>query len=1029
MTEYQEIIVEDDLEIEIAFDDVALIEPTFDDELSKIKSSRDFTNDIIFANIKDIREIIEDGKLDHQATSQLLQKMLGNLKAELDERSLQFDESLAHVSSSFNRKIQEERAFFIGDLTEHETRLKTTTDDFQKTFDDLRESQKKNLEEIVGNISKLETIVESSQQTVLAVDYKASDVVGRQIPNIERKIAQNARKMLEIINDLSESMKTISRQQSEELINKTTALENIYRGFVKTTEQQMESLVKTEDFREFERFLDLHIGEVLNESLQNKEQIALLETNLESVNRLLLEKIDSADENYRIKTRQINESLKNILNTNVESLKKRFELSESELEETKIRLRRLESKDGKILVESVTNKISDQYVFKLKQLRDSVQERFKKLETMFRGVQDQIKKQKPDFEFRIDRSALKDVVEEYFTEHESDFNSTPEHKLEGGFLFFRQPDGRWGHGIRVDYSSFITGGFSYSSDGLGQLTIYENGVAVHTQTNKINFTGSVETSYDSVSGMVNVNILGGTGSGIVVEDEGVEVGTADTINFVGAGVIAKTGANKINVYVPPPSYSPEFNTGAATVTGIVGTSRNVAAPTGNYLIGDWTAGTKHPCINSGSMVYETPVKYSFESLESSLTVAVKNATGITVMTSTIILDENSDTTNNYIRVINTEFGSEYDRYCIKSRIEINLDPVLTAGGRFSVTITQNNPGIDDYVFTQTDLFYDKQSSAASLSTPSLSVQSGATKYLSGVQYYTTGTQFSVTIGDIDNLNDKSYPDTQVEIVGSELGLSQLSLTGTNLTGWTNTWDDANDSFTKTNWSISTGNLFVQSTTANCSARTNDWDAGSWVAGNDLAVLIDTYSDNSTRIYEDFRSETYRLKSDLTGWDSTQNLTSYDDVLGLQVKNSRLIYPSENFQIYNPGTVSQPNYTGMSGSRTYFRRMWSAGTTYSNGTLTFAGTNLTENNFWTLQKMKIRWSINGNDWFTMNAEYSGGVLIPGAGSRVNRDSVNLDAGTKQIAFTLGEGLFSTEIWFKIELTDATISIDSISLNWS
>jgi hypothetical protein len=1029
MPEYKEIIVEDDLEIEIDYEENTIEEPTIADELTKIKSSHDFTNDIIFANIKDIREIIEDGKLDHQATSQLLQKMFGNLKSELDERSSQFNESLTHVCSSFNQKIQEERAFFTGDLTEHEIRLKTTTDDFQKTIADLRESQKKTVEEIIGNISKLEAIVEAAQQTVLAVDSKASDVFGRQIPNLEQKIAQNARKTLETINDLSESMKTISRHQSEELINKTTALEDIYRSFVKTTELQMGSLVKTEDFREFERFLDLHIGEVLNESLQNKEQIALLETNLESVNRLLLEKIQSADDNSRIKTRQINESLKNILNTNVESLKKRFELSESELDEMKDRLRRLESKDGKILVESVTNKISDQYVFKLKQLRDSVQERFKKLETMFRGVQDQIKKQKPDFEFRIDRSALKDVVEEYFVEHENDFNSTPEHKLEGGFLFFRQPDGRWGHGIRVDYSSFVTGGFSYSSDGLGQLTIYEDGVAVHTQTNKINFTGAVETSYDSVSGMVNVNILGSTGSGIVVEDEGVEVGTADTINFVGAGVIAKTGANKINVYVPPPTYSPEFNTGASSISGIVGTSRNVAAPTGNYLIGDWTAGTKHPCINSGSLVYETPVKYSFESLESSLTVAVKNATGITVMTSTIILDENSDTTNNNIRVINTEFGSEYDRYCIKSRVEINLDPVLTAGGRFSVTITQNNPTMDDYTFTQTDLFYDKQSSAASLSSPSLSIQSGVTKYLSGVQYYTTGTQVSVTIGDIDNLNDKSYPDTQVEIVGAELGLSQLSLTGANLTGWTNSWDDTNDSYSKSDWSISTGNLFVQSSTANCAARTNDWAAGAWVNGNDLAVLIDTYSDNSTRIYEDFRSETYRLKSDLTAWDSTQNITSYDDALGLQVKNSRLIYPTENFQSYNPGTLSQPNYVGAAGSRTYFRRMWSAGTTYSNGTLTFAGTGLTENNFWTLQKMKLQWSVDGTNWFAMNVEYAGGVLTPGAGSRVNRDTVNLDAGAKQIAFTLGEGLFSTEIWFKIELTDATISVDSISLNWT
>jgi len=1030
MLEITEIIVDEDLEIVIESPAETPTETTIDisDELVKFRESAQYVDQIIISNIREIRADIEELRdLD-------LSDSFGDF---VDKTRV----NIVKLKESIHKNYQQFKSI--------EQRLDTRLLEESDHGRNLRDETNKLTERVVAemkaadeNIKRFETKLEQYDEDIRIVsehrqtaDSRHEKLLGLTIPQIHKKIAKTHDKWLDetalIVDELELKISTVA----ETIVNKTTELADNYRRDVKRLDESIELKVSKTELVEFERFLDLHVGEILSETIQNKEQIVVLESNFESLSNLLLEKIETADCNTKIKTRQINESLKKILESNVEMLRMRFDVAENkldELSETVSKIGNDARAEKKVLLETVGSKISDQYIFKLKQLRDSFQAKVDKFETMFAAIKKQLKEKAPAVDLKIDREVLKDVVNEYFVEHEGDFTATPEHKLEGGFLFFRQPNGRWGHGIRVDYSHMAGGGVSYVSDGLGQLTIYADGTEIHDKVNKINFTGSVDTTYDEATGMVTVDVIGGGGS-LAVYDEGVLIeNRATKLNFIGADVktFKNNATGRVDVFIPTPTYSDNFGTGTATVASIVGSVRNVSSPTGNFSIGGWTPGTAHPCINTASLVYETPTKYSVESELSMVGCQVYDGTQSMIAQHFVVTDSNSDTMAANIRIINSEFAPEFNRYCIKTRFEISLGNLLPNGGRFSVRLFNTNESIEIFEFVQSDLFYDKESSPGTISNIATTPSVENIKYMSGVRYYTTGSQFNVSLTGINNINDKSYPTTQIELVGSELGCPSLNLAGGNLTGWSNLWNNAGASFTKSDWAINQPNMFVQSNSVNSSARVIDWTSGAWINSSNMTMLIDTFADNSTRIYEDFRTENQRLKSDLmTGWDSAESLITSDGGTGLQVKNTRLYYPTENYQAYLPGTTAQPDYSAITGTKNFYRRMWSSGATFSNGTLTFTGTNLSENNFWTLKKINVFWTIDKTNWFRMDTEFAGGVIPPNGGSRINRDTVNLNNTTKQIAFTMGETKFSTEIWFRFEMTDATVAIDSVSLNWT
>ena len=157
----------------------------------------------------------------------------------------------------------------------------------------------------------------------------------------------------------------------------------------------------------------------------------------------------------------------------------------------------------------------------------------------------------------------------------------------------------------------------------------------------------------------------------------------------------------------------------------------------------------------------------------------------------------------------------------------------------------------------------------------------------------------------------------------------------------------------------------------------------------------------------FNNETLRLKSDLaTAWDSTQSLASYDGGNGLEVLDSRLVYPTINFTPYDPNHASQPDYSALSGNRLYYRAFSQAGVSHSNGIFQFGDYNVTETNI-TNQDVLFELSLDGINWFNMNLPYLGGALSNGDGCRMNSDTVALNINN-EIQFTFGSGLFTTAL---------------------
>lgn len=519
--------------------------------------------------------------------------------------------------------------------------------------------------------------------------------------------------------------------------------------------------------------------------------------------------------------------------------------------------------------------------------------------------------------------------------------------------------------------------------------------------------------------VLDVNDLsGGSGGGsVAVENQGTLLtAQANTINFVGTGVDAQlVSAGVVNVYIPPPAYVSHFNTtdgsDDATVSDASTSSRHVSAPTseGNpFKIGDWTVGALEPTLRDTLLTYVPAGLFSLSSAATTMSAYVLDADGSTIVASNVqVVSGNLDVTSGGVRIAVTNFATNSNKFKADLLVSFNLSTILSSGGRFSISIVHSN-GVDGtFTFSQADMFRDPDNVVAAIAgAVSITENVPVTKRLSGAYFYKEGSTFSLSVAQINNLNNISYPTTQVTVDGSGYALPALSLPGSGLSGWTSAYNDTNDSYSLSAWTIATLNYFAVTTTAHVSATPQDWTAGTTVNSSNAAVAIDTFQANETNKSEDFRDENDRLKTDLaTFWDSTQSLSSYDSGVGLQVYGSRLWYPQLNFSLYRPFPGSQPNYSALSGAKTYYRVFSdSTSISHSNGTFLLSDFNLTEVNI-ASDDVRLEISLDGTNWYNMNLDYLGGPLSNGDGCRISPDTNALNLNSS-IQFTFGAGQFTT-----------------------
>jgi len=309
-----------------------------------------------------------------------------------------------------------------------------------------------------------------------------------------------------------------------------------------------------------------------------------------------------------------------------------------------------------------------------------------------------------------------------------------------------------------------------------------------------------------------------------------------------------------------------------------------------------------------------------------------------------------------------------------------------------------------------------------------------TKSLSGVEYYTIGTEWGVSLTGINNININSYPlAEQVSIIDNNFSISSvINIIGSGFTGWSVLYNTTGLSYSKldweidtineSNWNFSTENI----NTVNITASVYDWDGNvpvDTIMSANYDILIDTFEDNTIkRKVEEFREEndtTYpRLESDLsTTWDSSTTLLTIDGNTGLQVINDRLVYPESDFSGFITDSNPQPNYTTLNGIRSYYRFFETNGASVSNGIIKLADNNITEADLLN-DDVTFDLSIdNVISWFIINEQYTPLNTGDGTGIRIETMSYGLDNGGDDLIKFALQGLTTKSLYLRISFNES------------
>lgn len=498
---------------------------------------------------------------------------------------------------------------------------------------------------------------------------------------------------------------------------------------------------------------------------------------------------------------------------------------------------------------------------------------------------------------------------------------------------------------------------------------------------------------------------GGGGSDILIynqtNNEPISQTPLTKLRVVGNNIEVRNGTElgEAVIYSPKLQYVNNFS----ITNSVPLTPRYISRPTSEgdpFKIGNWSPGSSHGATESNSFTYTSNNPFSCKTNNTSLQVIIYDANGVDVLFNNSVTINGNNSYNFGSVIINiNNFGPDFDQYKAYATISINWNTLLSGkSGRFSVKIVHHNAGTD-YTFMQNDIFYDAKTLTSDISGLTITENSPILKYCSGVAGYNNGSSFTINIDDIDNINSDSYPNPIISINGSNYYLNPtiLNLSGNDLTNWSNLWDNSNSSYSKNNWPINTTNIYVKTETAKISASVLDWSTIKTIYSSDSPIIINTLTETSTRRYTNFKDEKYRLKSDLSPWDSTQNLLLYDDNLGLQVENGFLKYPFENYSVYNPHYGLQPDYSTANGNRTYYTVFWKENFTNVSGIIKILG-NITQSDL-DNRYVELWLSLDGISWYDATVLYNfDDDLQDGDGCRVDNLEYALNINNK-IRFTL------------------------------
>lgn len=489
---------------------------------------------------------------------------------------------------------------------------------------------------------------------------------------------------------------------------------------------------------------------------------------------------------------------------------------------------------------------------------------------------------------------------------------------DGDILVYNETSGTWVNSV--------------NTGGSGDTIIAGDGIDVNTVGSDEEVSINLDTTQDNL-------IINGSGeltfAGLHIKDEGVDVGTYKTINFIGDDVLAQDSGSpgQVNVYIPTPTFASHFNTTDGTTTGTV--SENIINPSGGtwprrivristptseaspYFKTNGWAGTNQDAYpvegsSKGAINFTTAQDVTGFSAnatgDATITVNVYDADETTVLhtytTPTLytngVYNNPADTR---VVVTITGYTTDASKYKasvnVQTQVETIFDDHGLDGGRYHVEIIMNTDTATDgggtYTYTQDDIFLDTNANpiptvdamVLAESTDNTKIQ---TKHLSGVEYYILNSWFEVDGLDFDDLNRNTQGRYDITnrytsnftLTGTDYGLPGYTLAawspsvGSFGGTWTNQWDLVDANYSYDSWAINNTNYRFRNTDA--VGRMVVYDP--WTGPADTAVsvpakvLIDTWGTTSTNLGEDFEDESERLtrgSSSYTAFDSTATL--------------------------------------------------------------------------------------------------------------------------------------------------------------
>jgi hypothetical protein len=412
-----------------------------------------------------------------------------------------------------------------------------------------------------------------------------------------------------------------------------------------------------------------------------------------------------------------------------------------------------------------------------------------------------------------------------------------------------------------------------------------------------------------------------TFAGVHVKDEGINVGTYKTINFIGADVLAQDSGQpgQVNVYIPTPVFASHFNTMDGSTSGIVaeaGITRSIvriSSPTteGSPFKTNGWAGTNQPAYTSanGSVNFVTGGLVTGFSGSASgnatITITLFDADGTTALetytTPTLYQNGTHVSPSGDISVIISGYAADSSKWKAAVFITVVAGDILASagrsGGRYNVRAVMNTDSVTDgggtYTYNQASVFFDTNPSTPAINgSMSIVETTPIVKHISGVEYYINGSTFEVNVTDIDNLNANTQgraaaAQWNFRVAGNVYGLPTLQLNAWGLSvgtwngTWTNLYNLLNANFEYTSWPISATNYRFRNSNANGSSTVYDpWNTGNTINSPNQSILIDTWGTTATNLGEDFEDESQRLTRGASSYSSFNSAAT----LGTSISN-------------------------------------------------------------------------------------------------------------------------------------------------